>query len=265
MRVLNQLIALHERTKNEFQSFGRTGLSKRMYLRNYEISRIGKNYDDINREDVGTEMILKSYLARKVFINEKKLRGKYYLDEFYDLEVQFTNGLWKIFCIEVYGEYMPELPVPTTYQELEKIFRQDVLHMKFSLHKTVKEAVIHNQIKDSKYCQSMKSFDLFCSLPGEPGWTAFQNGAILAEPGRTEPPQRLLQAALGMYKLEYLGAPEPYKNFWKERATMAMNKALVVLKKTYIVRFRNGTMYDLPFTPERFEPVSTFEWNVKRA
>lgn len=265
MRVLQQLIALHERTKNPHQSQGRVGLSKRMFLRTYAINRIGKNYDDINRRDVGTEMILKTYLARKVFINEKYLRGKYYIQEYYDLEVQFTEGLWKIFCIEVFGEYMPELLVPTTYAELESIFRQDVLHLKYSLHKTVKEAVIHNQIKDSKYCKSMKSFDLFCSLPGEPGWTAFQNGAILAEKGRTEPPQRLIQASLGMYRLEYLGAPEPYRNFWKERATMALNKALVTLKSSYIVRFRNGTMYDLPFMPERFEPVSTFEWNVKRA
>lgn len=265
MRVLNSLIALHERTKNEFQSPGRVGLSKRMFLRTYEINRIGKNYDDINRRDVGTEMILKTYLARKVFINEKKLRGKYFIDEYYDLEVKFTSGLWDIFCLEVFGEYMPELLVPTTYSELEKLFRNDVHHMKFSLHKTVKEAVIHNQIKDSKYCQSMKSFDLFCSLPGEPGWTAFQNGAILSEPGRVEPPQRLIQAALGMFKLEYLGAPEPYKNFWKERAAMALNKAIVVLQNSYIVRFRNGTMYDLPYLPLRFEPVSTFEWNIKRA
>ena len=265
MRVLNKLLALHEETKNELQSSGRVGLSKRMFLRTYEINRIGKNYDDVNRLDVGTEMILKSYLARKVFINEKRLRGKYYIDEFYELEVQFTNALWEIFCVEVYGVSMPELPVPTTYNELENIFRNDTLYLDFSLHKTVKEAVIHNQIKGSKQCSTMKEFDLFCSLPGAPGWTAFQNGAILAEPGRTEPPQRLLQAALGMYKLEYLKTPEPYPHFWKERAAMCMKKAVTVLKDAYIVRFRNGTMYDMPFLPEKFTSTRTFEWNVKRA
>jgi hypothetical protein len=264
MRVLNRLIALHERTKHELQSSGRVGLSKRMFLRTYEINRIGKNYDDINRRDVGTEMILKSYLARKVFINEKNLRGKYYIIDDYELEQKFTAGLWDIFCVEVFGEYLPELPVPTTYAELDRLFRDDVLHMSFSLHKAVKEAVIHSQIQESQYCQSMKSFDLFCSLPGAPGWTAFQNGAILAEPGRVEAPQRLLQAALGMYRFDHLGAPEPYKHFWKERATMAMKKAIVVLQNSYIVKFRNGAMYDLPFLPERFEPVSTFKWNIKR-
>lgn len=260
MRVLNMLLALHESTKTYTQSGGRVGLSKRMYVRTYEINRIGKNYDDINREDVGTEMILKSYLARKVFINEKKIRGQFLVDEVYQQEVKFTNGLWKIFSYEVFGEYLPELAVPTTYSELERLFRNDSVYLDFSLHQTVKEAVVHNQIKGSKYCQSMKDFDLFCSLPGIPGWTAFQQGAILAD-GRVEAPQRLIQASLGMFKLEYLGCPEPYKNFWKERANMAMNKALVVLKKSYIVKFRNGTMYDMPLLPERFEPLDKFVWN----
>lgn len=265
MRVLNKLIALHERTRIETQSSGRVGLSKRMFVRTYEINRIGRNYDDCTRDDVSTELILRTYLARKVFINEKKLRGKYHIEEFYERENEFTLGLWVIFCNEVFGEYMPELPVPTTYAELERIFMSKAMHMNFSLHKCVKDAVIHNQIKDSQYCKSMKDFDLFCSLPGEPGWTAFQNGAILAEPGRTEPPQRLLQATLGMYKLEHLGAPEPYKHFWKEQATLSMKKAIAIMEKHYIVRFRNAAMYDLPFMPERFEPVSTFVWNVKRA
>lgn len=262
MRVLNTLLALHESTKTHTQARGRVGLSKRMFVRTYEINRIGKSYDDINRDDVGTEMILKSYLARKVFIEEKKNRGFYLLDEVYQNEVQFTKGLWKIFTYEVFGEYLPELHVPTTYSELERLFRNDDFHLNFSLHKTVKEAVVHNQIKSSKYCQSMKDFDLFCSLPGIPGWTAFQNGAILSD-GRIEAPQRLVQAAIGMFKLEYLGCPEPYKNFWKERANMALNKAYVALKKSYIVKFRNGTMYDMPFLPERFDPVDTFAWNKR--
>lgn len=259
MRILNSLLALHESTKNHNQSHGRVGLSKRMYVRTYEINRIGKYYDDENRRDVGTEMILKTYLARKVYINEKYIRGKYYVDEYYQNELKFTNGLWKIFCVEVFGEYLPELPVPMTYSELDGLFRNDSVHLNFSLHKTVKEAVIHNQIHGDKYCQSMKSFDLFCSLPGIPGWTALQQGAILSD-GRVEAPQRLIQTSLGMYKLEHLGCTEPYKNFWKERATQALKKALVVLKKSYIVKFRNAAAYDEPFLPEKFESVKTFDW-----
>lgn len=264
MKLLNQLLSLHERTKNETQGSGRRGLSKRLFVRPYEINRIGRNYDNINRSDVSTDMILKSYLARKIFINEKNLRGKYYIQEFYDLEVKFTEGLWKIFSFAVFDELVPELPVPTTYDELEKIFMNKKYHMDFSIHGTVKEAVFHNQMKGSKYCKSFRDFDLFCSLPGETGWTAYQNGAILAEPGRNEPPQRLLQVALGFYKLEHLGAPEPYKNFWKERATMAIKKAVVLLENNYVVKFRNGTMYDLPYEPEKFESIKTFNWNKKR-
>jgi|AGFT01.1.fsa_nt_gi hypothetical protein len=265
MRVLTNLIALHETTKCSNQKSGRVGLSKRLYVRTYEINRIGRGYDDIRRVDVGTELVLKSYLARKVYINEKNLRNKFFFEqEDYDKEVEFTKGLWKIFCIEVFGTYMPELPVPETYAELDKLFRNDAVYLDFSLYKTVKEAVIHNQIKNSKHFQTIKDFDLFCSLPGIPGWTAQQHGAMLAD-GRVEAPQRLMQVALGMFKLEHIGCPEPYQYFWKERANAAMKKAIVVLQKSYIVKFRNATMYDLPVLPERFEPIKTFVWNKKRA
>ena len=265
MKVLNDLLALHEVTKCSNQKSGRNGLSKRLYVRTYEINRIGRYYDEITRDDVGTEMILKSYLARKIYINEKNIRNKFFFEqEDYEREVEFTKGLWKIFCIEVFGTYMPELPVPETYAELDRLFRNDALYLDFSLYKTVKESVIHNQIKDSKHFQTIKDFDLFCSLPGIPGWTAQQHGAMLAD-GRVEAPQRLIQCALCMFKLEYIGCSEPYQYFWKERANAAMNKALVVLRKSYIVKFRNATMYDMPILPERFEPVKTFVWNKKRA
>lgn len=265
MKVLNSLLALHEVTKCSTQKSGRNGLAKRLYVRTYEINRIGRDYDDINRKDVGTEMILKAYLARKVYINEKNLRNKFFFfEEDYESEKKFTDGLWKIFCIEVFGSVLPELPVPTTYDELERLFRNDALYLDFSLHKTVKESVIHNQIKGANHFQSIKDFDLYCSLPGIPGWTAQQHGAMLAD-GRVEAPQRLLQCSISMFKLEYEGCPEPYQYFWKERANAAMNKALVILQKTYITKFRNATMYDKPVLPEKFDPVKTFVWNKKRA
>lgn len=257
------LIALHESTLTPLHKHGNVGLSKRMYVRTYEINRIGKHYDNISRNDISTDMVLKTYLARKVFINEKYLRGRYLIDEIYQKELEFTHGLWKIFCVEVFGELYPELPVPTTYTELEYIFNNDDLYLDFSLYKTVKEAVIHNQIMESKYCVSMRDFDLFCSLPGIPGWTSVQHGAIMAD-GRTEAPQRLVQACMGMYKYDYLKCPEPYENFWKERASASLQKAIAILKKTYIIRFRNATMYELTPLPESFVSVSDFKWNVKR-
>ena len=257
------LIALHESTRTEIHSIGNVGLSKRMYVRTYEINRIGKNYDDINRNDVSTEMVLKAYLARKVFINEKHLRGRFLVDEIYDAEVAFTNGLWRIFCMEVFGEMMPELPVPTTYNELQHIFDNKAAYMDFEIYKTVKEAVIHNQIVDSKLCVSIRDFDLFCSLPGIPGWTSVQHGAMLVD-GRTEAPQRLIQASLGMYKYDYLNCPEPYENFWKERAMQSLQKAVAILSRRYILKFRNATMYDLTPLPEQFVPTTSFHWNIKR-
>lgn len=265
MRVLNLLLALHEGTKLESQKSGRGGLAKRMFLRTYEINRIGQYYDDINRMDVCTEMILKTYLARKVYFNEKRRSDKYQLNTtFYDLEDKFTYGLWRIFCAEVFGESCPELPVPSTYSELQRIFDYKDMHFKnFELFSTVKEAVIHNQIVGSDNCISIRDFDLFCSLPGETGWTSVQHGAMLAD-GRIEAPQRLLQAALGMFKYEYIECPEPYKNFWKERANAALKKAIAYYETSYILRFRNATMYEMFPLPLRFEPIETFVWNINR-
>lgn len=263
MKIFNMLMALHESTKIEIHQSGNVGLSKRMYVRTYEINRIGKNYDNINRDDISTEMVLKTYLARKVFVNEKYLRGRYLFDELYMAECAFTQGLWNIFCVEVFGEILPEPPVPTTYNELKQIFDNKNVYLDFQLYTTVKEAVIHNQILDSKYCVSIRDFDLFCSLPGIPGWTSVQHGASLID-GRTEAPQRLLQASMGMYKYDYLSCPEPYENFWKERAIKALQKAVAILENTYILKFRNATMYDMSPVPERFIPIDEFEWNIKR-
>lgn len=264
MKIYNMLVALHESTKTFLHKDGNVGLSQRMFVRTYEINRIGKNYDNINRTDVSTEMVLKTYLARKVFINEKLLRGRYMIDELYEQEVAFTKGLWKIFCIEVFGEMLPELPVPETYSELQTIFdHKDYIINDFDLYTTVKEAVIHNQIVDSTVLVSIRDFDLFCSLPGIPGWTSVQHGASLVD-GRMEAPQRLIQACLGMYRYDHINCPEPYPNFWKERAQGAMKKALAILESSYIIKFRNATMYDLTPIPERFEPVASFVWNIKR-
>lgn len=265
MRVLKLLLGLHEGTKLPRQRSGRRGVAFRMFVRPYEINRIGRNYDEINRNDVCTEMVLKSYLARKVYYNEKRIRDKYKLHtEEWDAEDKFTYGLWTIFCAEVFGESFPELPVPTTYDELQVLFDNKELHeMNFNLYKTVKEAITHNQLNDSGYCTSFMDFDLFCSLPGEVGWTSPQENARRVD-GRLEAPQRLFQVSAGMFKYEYINCPEPYKNFWKERAYGALKKAIVYFKSSYILRFRNATMYEMYPVPIRFEPVESFTWNLNR-
>lgn len=263
MRVLNMLKALHESTRSELQKESNIGLTKRMYCRAYEINRIGKKYDDCNRQDISTEFILTSYLARKVFINEKYLRSRFYYDEEYQNELKFTRGLWRIYSLEVFNELLPELPVPETYKELESIFMDKKNAKSFSLYNTVKSAVIHSTLTDSKYCTSIKDFDLFCCLPGIPGWTSVQHGASLVD-GRREAPQRLFQASMGMYRYDHLNANEPFKNFWKKEANSALTKAVALWENTYITKFRNATMYDLTPLPERFIPVQEFNWNIKR-
>lgn len=263
MRVLNLIKELHENTRSELQSHSNIGLTKRMYCRAFEINRIGKSYDNSARQDISTEFILTSYLARTVFINEKYLRSRYFYDDEYQNELKFTKGLWKIFSTEVFNEVLPELPVPKTYNELESIFMSRSRNMKFNLYNTVKSAVIHSTITDSKHCSTMKDFDLFCCLPGIPGWTSVQHGASLSD-GRREAPQRLLQCSMGMFRYDHLNANEPYKNFWKEQANLALTKAITIWEDSYITKFRNASMYDLTPLPERFTPVGEFKWNIKR-
>ncbi|EON7974219.1 hypothetical protein HI146_RS29560, partial [Escherichia coli] len=86
MRILNMLKSLHETTKLHQDEKYRRSLTKdlacRMYMRRFEISRIGKGWDDVNREDIDPDAIFKAYMARKVFINEKT----FYIDSDRELE-----------------------------------------------------------------------------------------------------------------------------------------------------------------------------------
>lgn len=262
MRVLNMLIALHESTKliqdEKFKRSVTKDLACRMYMRRFEISRIGKSWDSLNRNDVDPDAILKAYLARKVFINEKR----FYIDEELDREVKFTQGLWKIWCNEVLGEYIPELPVPESYKELKKLFDSEHLYGDYNLYKTVNAAINHGKLNGhNKYFKTMTEFDLFCSLPGDNSWTSDQYRASKVD-GRKLSAQRCLQAAIGMYKLDYLQCSEPHKYFWRENAERCLKYVVIRLMDTYILKFRNATVYDMPEPPknEKYPPVKGFVW-----
>ena len=258
------LLALHESTKTILHKDGKHGLALRMLLHPFEITRIGNSYDNRARDDVRTILVLKSYLARKVYINEENLRGRYLFDEFYQAELKFTYGLWKIFCIEIFGDIQPELPLPETYDELEELFYNPEIYQEFSLFETLQSAVLHNQIVESGTCMSLADFDLDCSLPcSDDSWTRTQYYASLTD-GRNEAPERLLQAAMGMYKYDYKKVPEPYEHFWKSSAYKAMQKAVSLLKDAYIVKFRNAYMYSLKPVPTKYPSTKTFIWNVKK-
>ncbi|EJR1979030.1 hypothetical protein N0S44_000180 [Escherichia coli] len=262
MRILNMLKSLHETTKLHQDEKYRRSLTKdlacRMYMRRFEISRIGKGWDDVNREDIDPDAIFKAYMARKVFINEKT----FYIDSDRELENKFTKGLWKIWCVEVFGEVLPEPPVPETYKDLKSIFDNEHIHSNFSLYDTVSEAVFYGELHGhNKYFDSMVSFDLFCHLPGVSSWTCDQHRASKIDK-RKFSAQRFMQVAMSMYKLDYLGCPEPYKHFWKERAQKCLNYCIIRLMNTYILKFRNATVYDMPEPPknEKYPPVKTFVW-----
>lgn len=262
MRILNMLKALHVSTKlHEDDKYRRSvtkDLACRMYMRRFEISRIGKGWDDINRNDIDPDAIFKAYMARKVFINEKT----FYIDSDRELEVKFTKGLWKIWCIETFGEVLPEPPVPETYKDLKKLFDNGVIHLNYSLYDTVQEVLFYGELHGhNKYFKNMTEFDLFCHLPGEQSWTSDQYRASRVDK-RKFSAQRFMQVAMSMYKLDYLSCPEPYKHFWKEKAQKCLNYAIIRLMESYILKFRNATVYDMPEPPknEKYPPVKGFVW-----
>lgn len=259
MKIFNKLLSLHARTLCSNQNYGNAGLAKRLYSHRYEINRIGKNYDDLNRRDVHISAVLSAYLARKIFINEK-----YFLfEEDKKKEEQFTTGLWDIYCYEVLDRKIPELNVPTTYNELEKIFMNKHIYLEYSQYTMVQEAVLHNQLVDSNDCKTMKDFDLHCSLPGYAGWTAIQEGIARID-GRKGSPVRLIQMAIGMYMYDVKKTPEPYLHFWKSKAEQLILKSICLLENTLIIKFRNATMYEMFPIPRNFIPVEKFHWNVKK-
>lgn len=262
MRILNMLISLHENTKliqdEKYQRSVTKDLACRMYMRRFEISRIGKKWDSLNRNDVDPDAILKAYLARKVFINEKR----FYIQEEYDREVKFTFGLWKIWCMEVFGELMPELPVPESYKELKVLFDNEHLYSNYNLYDTINRAIFHGKLHGhNKYFKNMVEFDLFCCLPGEYSWTSDQTRASKVD-GRKLSAQRCIQVAIGMYKLDHLQCPEPQNYFWRENAEKCLKYSIVRLMDTYILKFRNATVYDMPEPPknEKYPPVKGFVW-----
>lgn len=263
---LNKVRKLHLETKNEIQKESNTGLAKRLLVDRISIARIGKHYDDRNREDLSIESVLISYLARKVYINEMYLRGRFYSDELYQKEVLFTNGLWEIFCMDYFGEYIPQLPVPETYDELQNIFDNKEEHINFNIYQSVREAITYNKLVDSNICIRHKEFNKMCYLKHNYAITLYK--CLIQNPKtkkrRAEPAIKLFKISVGFYKYEYLKAAEPYQHFWKERAYLTLLKAIALFERNYISRFRYAVMNEMPELPPKWIPIDGFEWNIKR-
>lgn len=267
MKVLKYVQSLHQSTKiDQFRIHKGTmnvDIARRMYLRRFEISRIGKNWDDEKRSDLETDTILKSYLARKVYIQEKRI----YLDTDRTCEEDFSTGLWKIWSTEVFGTVMPELNVPSTFKELQDILDNKEVHLQFSLYDTIKKALMHSTFHGyNGFFKNMTEFDLFCSLPGDSSWTSSQYRAAKVDKRKFNP-EKFVQASIGMFKLDYLNCQEPYPHFWKQKAQECLNYAICRYEKDYELKFRNATVYDNPeLIPksEKYPPTKPVVEYIKR-
>lgn len=263
MDRLNNLLSLHERTKLKSQKHGRRGLSERLYVREYEINRIGRNYDDVKRNDICTELILVSLLARNIYINEKFERGEYLFIEDYNSEIEFNKGLWLLFTVETMNEFIPMPDLPKSYDEIEQYIKnKEKYSTEFSIYKTANEIVMFNTLRSLKYCTTFGDFDLHCCLPSG-HWTIPQHNASGVDK-RNDAPQRLIQVALGLYIYDSNNEIEPYAGFWLKRAEQAINKSIALYTRALIVRFRNAAMYEQTPRPERFVLVENYNWNIPR-
>lgn len=260
MKVLNQVKALNNRTSYGIKP---PKLNVRMYMYTYEINRIGRVYPcekhipDL-RNDMTLVSILYTYIARKVFINEKLI----YNPEERAMEEEFTTGLWNILCYELLEVKLPELNFPTTYDELQEIFDNREYYKTVVPYNIVNEAIVHSNLVDSKYCRSMVDFDLHCSLPGDGSYTSDQHRAALCD-GRSPVGIRLVQMAIGFYLYDMEGAPEPYQHFWKSKAELLLKTGLCLLEKSIILKFRNATSFEENPNAWGFHKIENFIWNPK--
>lgn len=267
MKILKYVQSLHESTKIHQYRLQKGTMNKdiaaRMYLRRFEINRIGKFWDDVLRSDLDTDVLLKSYLARKIYINEKRI----YINSDRIQEEAFSTGLWKIWCNEVFGTLIPELNVPCTFKELQDILDCSEQHMQFSLYDTIQKALTHSAFHGyNGFFKNMTEFDLFCSLPGDASWTSSQTRASKCD-NRKFSAQRYIQASIGMFKLDYLNCSEPYPHFWKQKAQECLNYAICRLEKDYELKFRNATVYDNPeicIKPDKYPPAQPIISYIKK-
>lgn len=260
MKVYGFVQELHRFTMNEWaHTDNNSGIAKRLYIRPLELDRLGKPDETYIRTDIQSSAILRSYLARKIFINEKYIRGGYPLIDVYEKEIEFTKGLWDIFCELKFGELLPELPVFTTYRELQLVLDNAPIHSKFSIYSTANDVVSYNILNNGDI-DSLNKFDEACKLPK---FSTRLNRCRSNYVNRKETDENLISCAMGMFKLDFLKTNEPYPLFWKERAEKAINKMYLVNINNIIVRLRNADMYNQKHGEHLWPPVKSYVWNKK--
>lgn len=260
MKIYGFVKELHKFTLCEWaHKDNDVGIAKRLYMRPLEIQRLGKKDETYVRKDIQSSAILRTYLSRKIFVNEKYIRNGYPYIEVYHKELEFTKGLWDIYCDIKFGELMPELPVATTYNELQNILDHSSIHNKFSVYGTANDVVAYNILNDGSI-NSLNKFDEVCGLPA---FSTRLNRCRSNYASRKETDENLMSCAMGMFKLDYNGVDEPYPLFWKERATKALNKMYVVCGQNLIVRLRNADMFNQNNSEHLWPSAKNYVWNKK--
>lgn len=271
-RILQSVLQLHLSTEHPFTKRKRRGvtdrLARRMYCTPFSLYRIGR-YE--KRHDLTEWQLLNTYIARRIFINEKKLRGGFLLDDMYEAEVAFTTGLWKLFCFEVFGKYLAEIPLPDTYDELESVFlNKTKTNARFNITDVVLAANINSLSLDDSDPKKFKisEFNYDCRLPSSStrNWTDLF-ALRSANDGRTEPGTCLVTIAIGMFIYASQGKAEPYKNFWIEHSYNAISKGIVKLESGILNKLRYGKMYE--FTDDSNYPaksvITSMDYRIHRA
>lgn len=240
--ILNHLLELHIHTKSEWaHKDGLYGLAQRMYVHEYELSRVGKTEKIQTRKDISSGMILKTYLARKIFVNEKFLRNGYPNIEVYNKELEFTTGLWELFCTMVFGKLQPELKVVDTYKELKDILNNKSFYSSFDSYNVANDVVVYYNLNDFEDINNFVKFDAILSMPEN---FTRHTKARRRNDRRRERDEHLIMLAMGMYRLDYQKFPSPYINFWKSNAELALKKIYAVNERFLLTKFRNAEMYN---------------------
>lgn len=274
--VLDQVVAAHKVTTSSLHSLPKNTLNavaKRLYMAPKHVQRLGTTLPSGEvRKDLSPWQVLTSYIARRIYLNEKFKRGSFMFEEVYHDEMRFNQKLWQIYCIEVFGKAIPELVLPETYVELESLFmkKQRVLNS-FCITDTVLTADMHSSIlpAGTKNKFTEEEFNHIAQLPSSSVrcWTKLF-ALRSANDRRHESVECLMRIAIGLFKYDAMQSPEPYKNFWKEHAYLALDKFIVRHESAITHRLQMAVLYetvdilDRKVTPDAF--IKKIQWHIKK-
>lgn len=250
--VLDQVIEAHKSTVSVLHSSPKNilyAVAKRLYMADNHVTRLGYTRPSGEvRNDLSPWQVLASYISRRIYITEKKKRNAYMFDEVYHDEVRFNTKLWQIYCNEVFGKLIPELPLPDSYLAFEKLLlKKKVIMNAFCITDTVLIADMHSSLlpEDTPNRFTEEEFNHVAQLPSSSTrcWTKLF-ALRSANDKRHEGIEALMRIAIALFKYDAMNSPEPYKNFWKEQAYNALDKFMVRHEKALVHRLQLAVLYE---------------------